>query len=282
MSWQTDWQAISTRIASLLETTSFFFETGQGVGSDYHGVSSDLIQNARTLYKEICTFENQYASVLPPAAAEVLKTFVNKRKHLFTESHLVGWSGLQALAPLGSFRSEFSYSITDSEAAARNLIERAFLHLQRSIIADPGIQKNWQAAFATGETACERLGSTHLLLFGIWAFKAMAAGERTDLILGTKLEITPSIKSASEALVLTEWKVIRSESEIKPKGDQALTQARLYGNGSLAGFELRSRRYLVLVSDGYIQLPDDVIDNDIQYQFRNIAVNPPTPSKVSP
>jgi len=282
MGWQTDWQAISLRITSLIETASFLFHTGEGVGADHYGVSSDLIRNARTLYQEICIFGELYGSLLPPGAKEALDKFIANRKHLFTNSHLGGWSGLQALAPLGSFRSEFSYCISDTEVVARNLIERAFLHLQRSIIVDSGIKTSWQNAFTDGETACERLGSVHLLLFGIWAFKAVAVGERTDLILGNKLQITPSVQNASEAMALTEWKLIRSESEVPAKSDQALAQARLYGNGSLAGFELRSCRYLVLVSENYISnMPPDVIEDDILYQFRNIAVSPPSPSKAS-
>jgi hypothetical protein len=48
----------------------------------------------------------------------------------------------------------------------------------------------------------EKLGAAHLLLHGIWAFKVSATGERTDLVPGEKLEITPQVEAASEALVL--------------------------------------------------------------------------------
>ena len=188
-------------------------------------------------------------------------------------------SAVARTTTLLSFQSEFSHLTSDNQILARNLIERAFLHLQRSIVADPTVQSSWQRAFDAGETACERLGSTHLLLHGIWAFKANSAGERTDLVLGTRLEITPQIEGASEALVLTEWKVVRKASEYHQRADEALRQARLYSAGSLAGFELSDRRYIVIVSQDRLgEAPSDHVENGVEYQFKNIVVAPESPS----
>ena len=121
----------------------------------------------------------------------------------------------------------------------------------------------------------------HLLLHGIWAFKSVAPGERTDLVLGTRLEITPQIESAAEALVLTEWKVVRKASGLRTQADQAFLQARLYGTGSLAGFELSSRRYLVIVSENRLDMPSDRSESGVDYQYKNIAVTPSSPSKAA-
>jgi len=120
----------------------------------------------------------------------------------------------------------------------------------------------------------------HLLVRGIWAFKSVAPGERTDLILGTRLEITPQIESAAEALVLTEWKVVRKASELGSQADRAFVQAKLYGVGSLAGFELSSRRYLVIVSEDRLDMPSDRAEGGVDYHYKNIAVKPSSPSKA--
>ena len=85
---------------------------------------------------------------------------------------------------MSEFKSEFELTVGGSVEHAKSLVERAFIHLQRTIVVDHDIRKKWKSAFNTGEIACERLGAVHLLSHGIWAFKADALGERTDLILG--------------------------------------------------------------------------------------------------
>lgn len=276
MSWQTEWDAISNRIASTIEAGTFLTRTGQAVGSDYHGVSSVLIQNAKDTYRELIKFQDAYAALLPDRAADQLSRFLQNTRHWFTGSHLGGWSGLQALAPLASFRAEFTHLISATAAVARSLVERAFLHLQRSIVADEDVARKWRAAFDRGETACEQLGSVHLLQHGIWAFKVSAEGERTDLVLGTRLEITPEIRASSEALVLTEWKVVRGDCEAQAA--RALQQAKRYAVGCLAGYELESIRYLVLVSAGLIDVPENHQEGSVTHRYVNISVQPAVPS----
>jgi hypothetical protein len=153
----------------------------------------------------------------------------------------------------------------------RNLVERAFTHLQYSIIADSHVRATWNSAFNEGEAACERLGGTHLLLHGIWAFKTNAPGEPSDLVLGTRLEITPQVERAAEGLVLTEWKVVREPKELTSKAAEAFIQARLYGMGSLAGFELATRRYLVIVSKDRLTMPQSRFEGLVRYQYENVC-----------
>jgi hypothetical protein len=170
--------------------------------------------------------------------------------------------------------------LSDIQEIARKITERAFVHLQRSIIADASIKQRWNEAFKSGETACEKLGAAHLLLHGIWAFKAHAKGERTDLILGEPLRDISQVESTAEALVLTEWKVVRSDSELETKAEEAYIQAKLYGAGSLAGFELAGYRYLVLVSEDRLRsVPPDRPEKEVIYCHINIPVNPKPPSK---
>jgi hypothetical protein len=157
-------------------------------------------------------------------------------------------------------------------------VDRAFLHLQRSIVADPSVRERWKHAFdEEGEVACERLGAAHLLLFGIYSFKANAEGERTDIILGERLSLS-EVEKASEALVLTEWKMV-SRDNLEKTAEHAFQQARRYSAGSLAGFELASRRYLVMVSERSLPMPPPRIEDVVTYEYRNIAVDPRVPSR---
>ena len=135
------------------------------------------------------------------------------------------------------------------------------------------------AAFAAGEVACEALGACHLLAHGIWAFKTSAAGERTDLVLGAELAVSDEVRRASQGLVLTDWKCVRSESELQRKCREAVEQARRYREGILAGFEVGSPRYLVMVSPDHLSMPSPQAEGDVMYEFRNIAVDPSSPSR---
>jgi hypothetical protein len=56
------------------------------------------------------------------------------------------------------------------------------------------------------------------------------------------------VRPAADALVLTEWKIVRAETELESKAQEAYDQARMYSSGSLAGFELSSRRYFLKVA----------------------------------
>ena len=129
-----------------------------------------------------------------------------------------------------------------------------------------------------GESACDKLGAAHLLLHGIWAFKASAEGERTDLVLGGKLSVDDGVRGSADALVLTEWKMIRDAKELSSKAEQGLQQAKRYSSGILAGFELSSRRFIMLVSKEFVTLPSPTEDKQVIYEYINVAVNPSTPS----
>ncbi|MGO9061261.1 MAG: hypothetical protein ACLQU2_28355 [Candidatus Binataceae bacterium] len=282
MSWQTEWRALSSRITSLLDAGHFYAEMMKVYSSDSYGAAQALIQSAFGIFEELKDFVSRTTGTLPTPAKTRLINFINASDAYFRGTPATSDERFQrvvfCLTALRSLQSDVDYLLADTEVIARNLVARAFLHLQRSIIADKGIRKTWQEAYDDGETACESLGATHLLLHGIWAFKAYAAGERTDLVLGGKLQLTPEIESAAEALVLTEWKLVGSNAQLKQKSIEAFEQARLYGAGSLAGFELASNRYLVMVSKSRLEMPPDHPDGNVLYQYRNVAVDPPTPS----
>jgi hypothetical protein len=104
----------------------------------------------------------------------------------------------------------------------------------------------------------------------VWAFKAHGAGARTDLVLGAPIDQGDSRLNDVEALVLTEWKIAEARN-LTSKVDEAHTQLRLYKGGILAGFELTSRRYVVVVSDEELRLPDHHDDGGVE--CRHICIN---------
>jgi len=186
-----------------------------------------------------------------------------------------------ALTSLYAFQSEFNYIIADTQFIARKITERAFIHLQRCIVVDEEVRRKWLAAFKKHETKCEELGALHLLYHGIWAFKADAKGGKTDLILNDPLPSAAVIESAADTLVLTEWKLIKSQSELPRKIQEAQKQAEIYSSDVLGGIEIRNYRYLVMVSEKRLEMPDDSIKNGTTYRHINIAVNPGNPSQES-
>ncbi len=224
--------------------------------------------------------------MLPVSAISCLDKFISDAPKFFEDSNVRQSAYLLTrvtLTFLSAFRANFTYKITDVSAFARRLSERAFLRLQRSIVADPTIKSKWQDAFEEGETACEKLGAAHLLQHGIWAFKVREAGEATDLVFGEPLreDHLSEAERTPEALVLTEWKHVKNPSELENKIQQAKNQVALYNEGILGGLELEGYRYIVIVSDDYLPLPSDYKnESNITYYHRNIAINRETPSKV--
>jgi hypothetical protein len=282
--WMIEWRAISARIAGLVEAGTFFSRTRD---NDNYNASTVLINNGFDTGLRIRTFLDIHRDELPEAPRACLEQFLNDWNHRFEQGPreplaAKGASGAGAvITALASVRTEFEYLIADTEEVTKNLVIRAFTHLQRTLIADDIVQSRWREALSSREPACERLGACHLLQHGIWAFKTSAEGERTDLVLGIPLEITAEVRRASEGLILTEWKVVKTRDEAEVKAEEAYRQAKRYCAGILAGYEVASRRYLILVSEDHLSLPSTRQEDKTAYEFRNIAVSPKTPSGAS-
>ncbi len=224
---------------------------------------------------EIGTFRDTFESQLPPAARDRISSALETYLGAFSTKN--NPESVQALiVRLVAFEAEFSYLLQDRQVTIRRLSERAFLHLQRSIAADPEIRAKWQAAFKR-ETDLEKLGSAHLLLHGIWAFKA-DAGARADLIFGERIETYAEELGTASGLVLTEGKKATKASEVDSKFDEAKRQTQSYSQGPLAGIELTTYRYLVVVTDKQARNSRDEVVDGITYRHINIAVNPDMPS----
>lgn len=286
MNWYQEWQALSARIHGLLDAGAFFYSALQHSSSDDLSVRKNiLLASAEKIFGSLNNFLKEYQTSFPREAFESLKGFLeqpNIKKFNFEPPKGQVRGHVQfALTSLAAFQSEFSYIIADTQAVALRITERAFAHLQRSIIVDNEIRKKWLSAFFDGVTKCEKLGSLHLLSHGVWAFKAYAEKGRTDLILNEPLPDTSVIEKTSTALVLTEWKVVRRDNELDVKIKEAYEQTKIYSAGVLSGIELVNYRYLVMVSDKGIKMPGDSIEGNVTFRHINIPVDPDTPSKES-
>jgi hypothetical protein len=283
MSWRNEWQAISGHIRGFAASAQSFLQSG---GSDTFSVArKQLLPQAKRIYDIIKKFKEDYEAVLPSQACECLSVLIKEHAALFMKSEpIVAGSereDVQArLCILVSIQAELTYHLSDFSAIAKRMSERAFIHLQRSIVADGAVRERWCEAFEAGELACEKLGGTQLLLHGIWAFKVNAEGERTDLVFEEPLMSLSEVESAAEALVLTEWKLVRNPTSLESLAADAMKQAARYAAGVLAGLELAQYRYLVFVSKNVLQkMPGDQIVGEVTYRHINVAVNPCPPSK---
>ena len=282
--WITEWQAISARITGLVGAGTFFLQTRE---NDDYSVSDELIQNATRTVNDVVGFRARYGDLLPPQALQCLNRFVaayDGRFYILPTEKVSpkpsGFGGVTvAITILESFRIEFDHLIANIDELIRSLTVRAFLHLQRSIVADSAIRERWAAAYEQGETACEKLGACHLLLHGIWAFKAVGAGEQTDLVMNEPMILNDDIRRASQGLVLTEWKIVQTPEQLRSQSEAAFRQASSYNRGILAGFPVASTRYLVMVSKDVMKMPESIVDGAMTYEYRNVAVSPSTPSK---
>lgn len=279
MVWQIEWKKIDSRISGFLSSVEIFFNGLTGHG-DHYGVSNNyVLPNADSIVKDLRLFSASYAENIPEGAKKSIDDFNTK-----FSSHNGRYNGLPGMhavsTMLAGFRSEFNFCISGLDVQIKGTVERSLIHLQRSIVVEEAVQKKWIEAFEKGEPACERLGSIHLLGSGIWAFKAHGEGARTDLILGSPIDTKEVVRSES-ALVLTEWKLAKSKEKISDKITQATKQCNLYSNGILAGFELSSYRYIIIVSEEQEEMPSDNVQGIITYRHVNIAVKPSSPSIAS-
>ncbi len=283
MSWHKEWKAIEESISDLTDICRDFVSAMGVRSSDTFGtVKNIILPMAGEVTERIQVLGQRYGSQLPATALRRIEEL----EGLHFES---GYASTMQKEPtavahfaskLQKFRSDFNYLTSDLEGVAVRLTARAFIHLQRSIVADETVREKWRAALAQNELACEKLGAVHLLQHGIWSFKVDSAGERTDLVLGEAISDRElrDVYLSAEGLVLTEWKTA-TPSNSEKKYQEAFSQAERYARGSLAAIELKGYRYLVIVSEEHLNdVPRDLEKDGVIYKYINIAVNPSTPS----
>jgi hypothetical protein len=276
MLWLEQWRALATRMEGLLQAAEFFTRQQQGGrASDVRSVvGHSFLPEVIAIQAELTRFRASFAEVLPAAALAALDGYLAGR---WTQGLNIGQ--LTALAPLAVLRSQFDYAVRDTEAIARSRVELAFEHLRRLIAVDPRYREVWKAAFDQGEIACEKLGAVHLLASGIWAFKVTGGGAATDLVLNepvqNELEL---VQRTGNALVLTEWKLVRNADDLTTKAAEARRQTEFYSSGILGTLELQRTRYIVLVALSALSSPGDIESEGILYRHVVLPVDPPSPS----
>ena len=282
MSWLIEWKAISAEIEGLLEASRFYIDSLRSASHDLYMVGNrELVPHIKKISATLKTFRDTHKEFIPADAAKSLEAVLNKIQKDFPNlKDADAFNYVHVMVTLlVSFRAEFEYQISDTSFVAKRLSERAFEHLQRSIVVDSELRRKWIEAFKKDEPACERLGAIHLLLHGIWAFKVNAAGERTDLVFNEPILESSSVERTADALVLTEWKRVLFPTETEAMASMAREQAAKYMIGALGGVELVGYRFIVLVSKQRLKLPKNHLENGIEYRHVNVAVEPKPPSK---
>lgn len=271
------WDAIASRVEGFLQSVTLWSQFPSALATGVQG--RHLYKQARAIVADIDKFSVEALGSFPSLA---LRSLAHDRLREITRQDSVGIStdGIVAEAAvcLSTILGEVRYALSDHDEALSLLADRAFLHLQWSIAADRVTMEKWAKAFVEGEPACEKLGATHLLWHGLFSFKAHS-GAITDSVLGEPVGADRA--SVARGLVLTEWKRLDGQ-DLSKLISAAEVQADMYASGVLGGAELRSVRYVVVVSKLRTVMPPDTPRGSFVYRHINIAVEPESPSIAAP
>jgi len=286
LSYAEHWAALATQIKSLQRAGELYGLFQSYHTEDTYAAGTFLREHCGALVQSLEQFRHDFAGSLPSAAIARIDHFLGTRivqAAKDAKAEQVG-AARGALVALAAFEAEITFLLAGRQEQIRARSERALLHLQRILAVDPDVSAKWKRAFEKNEVACERLGSVHLLSHGIYAFKVDAVGARTDLVFN---EPPPDamLSQAVEGMVLTEWKVAKDAKDANAAVRAARIQADLYSQGALGGLELRSHRYIIVVTPKELPSgtlgPDDRTAAGVIYRHVNIVIEPEVPSKVS-
>lgn len=284
MTYLDQWKALSSRIRGLMQAGQLHAQYLAVRSSDSYGRAKRLREQSERVVTALRAFRDSFHELLPPPAVNAIDDFVAKTGTLVNDT--TGTADLlqervwAALVLLAAFETEMSFLLLDVQESIHARSERAFSHLQRSIVVDPDVRAKWQKAFDDGEVACEKVGAVHLLLHGIWAFKFDAVvGARTDLVYQEPADDLTAVQRYADGLVLTEWKKASVDTESDRRFEEARSQARRYVEGPLATTELRGYRYAIVVSRHRVKVPGDVSEGSVVYRHINVSVDPQVPSR---
>lgn len=264
------WKSIRASIIGLKEMLSVAL-----MGHKDLNVLPEVDSIITSIRDRVQEFENLYRQQLPSQCLDTIRNFLEPktgRSGIFNQDLMV-----IRFAPVMTFMLEMDALLSDIEQPIKTRTDRAFLHLQNSILVSEHIREEWMLAFNVDETACEKLGAVHLLSHGIYAFKADGARGRTDLVLNNPVDDELASRVA-EGLVLTEWKKV-SSADASDKASEARKQTLLYVASTIQSLELKSLRYVVLVSERKLSVDfPDQSEGGVTFRHINLVVNPDTPS----
>jgi hypothetical protein len=281
------WQPLSARIRGLTEAGQF---AANLFGShDSSRVIGALADHGKAIFSDLINFADslEKGESLKNADAYAREAIDRVKKEAYPlltddgngNTDMRRINVRTALVLLAALEGEVTYILRDGQEGIRSLTERAFEHLNRTIVVDEGVRAKWKDAYERHETACEALGGVHLLSHGIWAFKAKGPKAETDLVYQEPPTDIGRIKRSSDGLVLTEWKRLTINDDPAKLFESARKQAELYVGGVLGGMELRKYRYAVLVTQNAVSIPTDLEIGDVIYRHINVVVEPTVPSK---
>jgi hypothetical protein len=277
------WKALSSRIRGLMQAGELHAQYLAVRSSDSYGRGKRLREQCERVLVGLRAFRDSFHQVLPTSAVNAIDDFVAKTGPLIKDSNGTPDSRQErvwaALVLLAAIETEVSFLLSDVQESLRARSERAFSHLQRSIVVDAELRARWQRAFADGEVACEKLGAVHLLLHGIWAFKIDAVGARTDLVFQESAGDFTEAQRYADGFVLTEWKKANADDQSSRCFEEARLQARRYAQGPLAASELTRYRYAVVVSRQQVEVPADFREGGFVCRHINVSVDPRVPSR---
>ncbi len=280
MSYLGEWKSIFAKIEGIKESAELLASFKQAGFGESYGSYKETGKACYSAASRIYGLLEKYDSSLPlPVKSRIEEFFAGDRWQLMEQAKSELRAANSATVMLLALRAEIQFLLTDEQERIRSITERAFIHLQRMLAVNRDVRVQWMEAFEENETKCEALGALHLLLFGIFAFKADSAGARTDLIFSERQEDFDS--RGVEGLVLTEWKVA-SPSNSASKFREAREQMKIYQNGPLSGIELSGTRYSVVVTRKQIpasEVPADLEEKGIVCRHINIAIEPDYPSR---
>ncbi len=283
MTYVDQWKALSSRIRGLMEAGSLHAQYLAVRSSDAHGRAKRLREQCERVLEALRAFRGSFYQVVPTSAVNAIDDFLAKTDPLVRDSNDTPGSRQErvwaALVLLAAFETEVSFLLSDVQESIRARSERAFSHLQRSIVVDAEFRAKWQKAFKAGEVACEKLGAVHLLLHGIWAFKIDAAGARTDLVFQEAAGDFTEAQRYADGFVLTEGKKANADDQALRCFEEARSQARRYAQGPLAASELTGYRYAVVVSHQQVEVPADLREGGVVCRHVNVSVDPQVPSR---
>jgi hypothetical protein len=167
MTYAERWKPLSGRIRGLMQAGELHARFLGIRSADSYGRAKRLRQQCEAILDALIAYDRAYDKSLPPAAAACIKEFNDKYGGLIRDASgtadLADERVWAALVLLGGLETELSFILSDTQEMIHVRSERAFAHLQRSIVADPEFRTKWQKAFDDGEVACEKLGGVHLL-----------------------------------------------------------------------------------------------------------------------
>lgn len=277
MSYREEWAALSARFEGIIDAGKIALQVFAKSDSDDAGMFPTLRLELETVVTDLADLVHMHKEAIPPGLISAIGKYSVAWKEIGLSNRPSGRIGT-LIGRARLFLTEATYHMTNREELDRRIVERAFAHLQRTIVVDDSYRSRWQEAFEGGEPKCERLGHVHLLWHGVYSFKARANGAETDLITGGPVSDADSLARQANVFALTEWKLVRASEDPAEKAAEARHQSAIYSGGVLLGLALHEYRYVVLVSKSAIVVPGDMRTDAGTTRHVSIVTEPDFPS----